>query len=55
MTVYLGDDWPEDHHDVHLMNEQGGSLAAKRLPESLEGLTASASSRRWRPLPPWGV
>ena len=40
MTVYVGDDWSEDHHDVHLMNEQGESLATKRLPEGLEGMTA---------------
>ena len=40
MLVYVGDDWSEDHHDVHLMNEQGESLAARRLPEGLEGMTA---------------
>ncbi len=40
LTVYVGDDWAEDHHDVHLMNEQGESLAAKRLPEGAEGMTA---------------
>ena len=38
--MYLGDDGSEDHHDVHLMNEQGESLAARRLPEGLEGMTA---------------
>ena len=41
MLVYVGDDWSEDHHDVHLMNEQGESLAARRLPEGLEGMTAA--------------
>ncbi len=40
MTVYVGDDWSEDHHDVHLMNAEGESLAAKRLPEGAEGMTA---------------
>ena len=40
MLVYVGDDGSEDHHDVHLMNEQGESLAARRLPEGLEGMTA---------------
>ena len=40
MLVFVGDDWSEDHHDVHLMNEQGESLAARRLPEGLEGMTA---------------
>ena len=38
--MYVGDDWSEDHHDVHLMNEEGESLAAKRLPEGAEGMTA---------------
>ena len=40
LTVYVGDDWSEDHHDVHVMNEEGESLAAKRLPEGAEGMTA---------------
>ncbi len=39
MTVYVGDDWSEDHHDIHLMNEDGESLAARRLPEGSEGMT----------------
>ena len=40
MTVFVGDDWAEAHHDVHLMNDTGGRLAAKRLPEGLDGITA---------------
>lgn len=40
MTVFVGDDWAEAHHDVHLMNEGGDKLAAKRLPEGLEGIAA---------------
>ena len=40
MTLYLGDDWSEDHHDVHLMNDAGERLAARRLPEGVEGITA---------------
>lgn len=39
MTLYVGDDWAEDHHDVHLMNEAGGRLAARRLPEGVAGVT----------------
>lgn len=23
MTVFVGDDWAEDHHDVHLMSSDG--------------------------------
>ena len=40
MALYLGDDWAEDHHDVHLMDEAGERLAARRLPEGVEGITA---------------
>ena len=40
MALYLGDDWSEDHHDVHLMNEAGERLAARRPPEGVEGITA---------------
>ena len=40
MAIYVGDDWSEDHHDVHLMNEAGERLAARRLPEGVEGITA---------------
>ena len=38
MAVFLGDDWAEAHHDVHLMNEAGDRLAAKRIPEGLDGI-----------------
>ncbi len=38
MKVFVGDDWAETHHDVHLMNEQGDRLASKRLSEGLEGI-----------------
>jgi len=38
MTIFVGDDWAEAHHDVHLMNEAGAKLAAKRLLEGLDGL-----------------
>lgn len=40
MTVFVGDDWAETHHDVHLMNDTGDPLAAKRLPEGLLGIAA---------------
>ncbi|MCP3857927.1 MAG: IS110 family transposase, partial [Actinomycetia bacterium] len=38
MTLFVGDDWAEAHHDVHLMNEAGDRLAAQQLPEGLEGI-----------------
>ena len=40
MILYVGDDWAEDHHDVQLMNEAGERLAARRLPEGVEGVAA---------------
>ncbi len=40
MTIFVGDDWAETHHDVHLMNDTGDKLAAKRLPEGLQGIAA---------------
>lgn len=38
--IFVGDDWAEDHYDVHVMNEAGTRLAARRLPEGLAGITA---------------
>ena len=38
MKVFVGDDWAEAHHDVHLMNDNGDKLATKRLPEGLDGI-----------------
>jgi len=38
MRIFVGDDWAEDHHDVHLMNDDGARLAVRRLPEGLEGV-----------------
>jgi transposase len=36
--IFVGDDWAEAHHDVHVMNEAGDRLATRRLPEGLEGI-----------------
>ncbi|MGB7238598.1 MAG: IS110 family transposase [Rhodococcus sp. (in: high G+C Gram-positive bacteria)] len=38
MTLFVGDDWSEDHHDVHLMDADGRRLASRRLPEGLAGI-----------------
>ena len=38
--LFVGDDWAEDHHDVHLMDEAGKQFARRRLPEGLEGIRA---------------
>jgi len=36
--IFVGDDWSEDHHEVHVMDETGKRLAGRRLPEGLEGI-----------------
>ena len=38
MTVFIGDDWAEDHHDVYLMDDDGKRLASRRLAEGLDGI-----------------
>ena len=38
MMIFVGDDWAEAHHDVHVMNEAGERLTSRRLPEGLEGV-----------------
>ena len=40
MELYVGDDWAETHHDVHLMTAAGEALATRRVPEGLAGLAA---------------
>jgi hypothetical protein len=38
--IFVGDDWSEDHHDVHVMDEAGTRLASRRVPEGLAGIGA---------------
>jgi transposase len=38
MVLFVGDDWAEEHHDVHLMDGAGRQLARRRLPEGLAGI-----------------
>jgi transposase len=38
LVIFIGDDWAEDHHDVHVMDESGKRLASRRLPEGLTGI-----------------
>jgi hypothetical protein len=35
--LFVGDDWAEDHHDVHVMDEAGKPLRRRRLPEGSLG------------------
>ncbi|MGK2884844.1 MAG: IS110 family transposase, partial [Rhodococcus sp. (in: high G+C Gram-positive bacteria)] len=37
--IFVGDDWAEDHHDIHVMDSDGKRLAARRLPEGLAGIS----------------
>jgi transposase len=37
-ALFVGHDWAEDHHDVHLQDGQGRQLAQARLPEGVEGV-----------------
>jgi transposase len=37
-VLFVGDDWAEGHHDVEVVDEQGGRLARRRLPEGVQGV-----------------
>jgi hypothetical protein len=36
--IFVGVDWAEAHHDVHVADEDGRRLAKARLPEGVEGI-----------------
>ena len=36
--VFVGHDWAEAHHDVHVEDGEGRRLAKARLPEGVEGV-----------------
>lgn len=39
IVIFVGNDWAEDHHDVHVMDEQGQRLAVRRVSEGVKGLS----------------
>jgi transposase len=39
MTLFVGDDWAEDHHDVEVLDAAGKRLVRARLPEGRVGMT----------------
>ena len=39
MTLFVGDDWAEDHHDVEILDAGGKRLGRARLPEGMAGMT----------------
>ena len=51
---FVGHDWAEAHHDVHVQDEEGRRLAGARLPEGVEGVARfhewSGLSSRSRPV-----
>ena len=38
--LFVGDDWAEAHHDIEIVDETGGRLARRRLPEGIAGIAA---------------
>lgn len=36
--IFVGNDWAEDHHDVHVMDAEGKRLAARRFTEGIAGI-----------------
>ena len=38
--IFVGNDWAEDHHDIHVMDADGKKLAARRFPEGVAGVSA---------------
>jgi transposase len=38
VTIFVGDDWAEAYHDMHVMNEAGEHLVSRRVPEGLDGI-----------------
>ena len=38
VMIFVGDDWSEAHHDVHVSDGEGRVLASRRFPEGLEGV-----------------
>jgi transposase len=57
-SLFLGDDWAEDHHDIEIVDDTGRVLTRRRLPEGLEGITrlhaliAERMPARWADLEP---
>jgi hypothetical protein len=38
VTLFVGDDWAEDHHDVEILDEAGRRLVRAKLPEGAAGM-----------------
>jgi len=38
LTIFVGIDWAEEHHDVCVLDGEGAVLASRRIPDGLEGV-----------------
>ena len=38
MTIFVGVDWAEAHHDVCVKDDSGGTLAKRRVPDGIAGV-----------------
>jgi transposase len=38
LTIFVGIDWAEEHHDVCVLEREGAVLASRRIPDGLEGV-----------------
>jgi hypothetical protein len=38
VSIYVGVDWAEAHHDVAVKDESGKTLIKRRLPDGIEGV-----------------
>jgi transposase len=38
-VLFVGDDWAEAHHDIEVVDVDGGVLVRRRLPEGVEGIS----------------
>jgi transposase len=38
-SIYVGHDWAEDHHDIHIDDTDGRRLFAGRVPDGVEGVS----------------
>jgi hypothetical protein len=38
LMIFIGDDWTDDHHDIHMMDADGTRLSSRWLPEGLPGI-----------------
>lgn len=45
MTIFVGIDWAEEHHDVCVLDGEGAVLASRRIQDGLGGVAVPWRSR----------